>query len=170
MPVLCLTRGMPGPTQGGASGAPSVTPDGGEAQKASRRGEEGGEERQRDTPARNGHGKGLNLTIQTHLTDGRGKGAKPRKRIHRLPRRFFLNLSEARSSPADLEGVKRLPGCVSPRVQPPRDPRPVSARPLPAAVQTIRSLHKSFTERGVAAFQCCDWVLGNNGTIMGSLP
>jgi hypothetical protein len=33
MSVLCLTRGMSGPTQGGASRAPSVTPDGGKAQR-----------------------------------------------------------------------------------------------------------------------------------------
>ena len=57
----------------------TVMPHGGEAQKASRRGEEGGEERQRDTPAQNGHGKGLDLTIQTHHTGGRGEGAKPQK-------------------------------------------------------------------------------------------
>ena len=56
-----------------------------------------------------------------------GKEPKPRKSIHGLPRQFFLNLSEGRTSPADLEGVKRLSGCVSPRVQPPRDPRVISA-------------------------------------------
>jgi hypothetical protein len=75
---------------------------------------------------------------------------------------FLLNLSEVRPrpAPADQEGVKRLSGCVSPRVQAPRDPRVISVirvRPLPAAEQTIRSFHQSFTETGVAAFQCWDY-------------
>ena len=106
----------------------TVTPDGGEAQKASRRGEQGGEERQRDTSAQNRHGKGLNLTIQTHFTEvSEGKEPNPRKSIHRLLRRFFLNLSEARTSPTDQEVVKGLPGCVSPRGRPVTAPRPVPA-------------------------------------------
>ena len=37
---------------------------------------------------------------------GEGKEPNPRESIHKLPRRFFLNLSEARFPPADLEGVK----------------------------------------------------------------
>src|SRR5215218_5437491 len=45
MSILCLTRGMPGPIQEAPQERHTVTPDGGEAQKASKSREGEGEER-----------------------------------------------------------------------------------------------------------------------------